>query len=105
MKKFAVVFIMAASLGFGEVWTGKLVDASCRASSEGTDSFTANCAVTTETHLFALELPGEKVLNLDAPGNEKAESAVKKIQKTGLRATVTGSLDGKFLKVTTIEVE
>jgi len=105
MKKFAVIFVMAAVFGFGETWTGKLVDASCRATTEGTDSFTASCAVTGETHLFALELPGAKVLNLDAAGNEKAANALKNTQKTDLRATVTGSLDGKFLKVESIEIQ
>jgi hypothetical protein len=105
MKKFAVIFVIAGVFGFGGTWSGKLVDASCKASTDGTDSFTASCTVTPETHLFAIELAGEKVLNLDAAGNEKAANAIKSVQKTHLRATVTGSLDGKFLKVESIEVQ
>lgn len=108
MKKLAsiaAVFLMASTFAFAETWTGKLVDASCKASREGDDSATAGCAATATTHLFAIELPDAKVLDLDAAGNEKASNAVKDTQKTNLHVTVTGSLDGQTVKVETIEID
>jgi hypothetical protein len=107
MKKFAsiaTIFALAAAFAFAESWTGRLVDAGCKANSQGTDS-TESCAATAATHLFAIELPDAKVLNLDAAGNEKAANAVKNDQKAYLRATVTGSLDGQMVKVESIEIQ
>jgi diaminopimelate decarboxylase len=109
MKKFAsiaTVLVMAAGFCLADTFTGKLVDAACKAGNQGKDvSAVANCAATADTHLFAIELPDAKILNLDSAGNEKATDAIKKSQKTALRATVTGSLDGQTLKVQTIELQ
>jgi hypothetical protein len=109
MKKFAsiaTVLVMAAAFCFADTFTGKLVDAACKASNQGKDvSAVANCAATADTHLFAIELPDTKILNLDAAGNEKATDAIKNSRKTDFRATVTGSLDGQTLKVQTIELQ
>jgi len=100
----ATVFVMVATFASAQTWTGRLVDAVCKASNEGQDSFTASCAATKETHLFAIELPDGKVLNLNAAGNEKASGAIKDLQKAELRATVSGSLEGQMVKVETIEI-
>jgi len=105
MRKLAsaAAFIAAASLGFAETWTGKLVDAVCKVSSESEAS--AICAATPATHLFAIELSDAKVLNLDAIGNEKAANAVKNIKKSNPRVIVTGSLEGLTVRVESIEVQ
>jgi hypothetical protein len=81
-----------------ETWTGKLVDAICKASSE------AGCPATSETHLFAIELPDSKVLILDARGNDKAAGAIHNAPKNEWHATVTGSREGQTVKVETIEL-
>jgi hypothetical protein len=102
MKTFAsiaMVFTLSATFARAETWTGKLVDATCKASSE------ARCPATSETHLFGIELPDSKVLILDARGNEKAAGAIKNAPKTDLSATVTGSLEGQTVKVETIELQ
>jgi len=99
------VFIAVSTFGFAETWTGKLVDAFCKASSETQDPSIAACAATTATHLFAIELSDSKVLSLDSLGNEKAASALKSVQKTNPRATVTGSLEGPMVRVETIEIQ
>jgi hypothetical protein len=101
MKKFAsiaMVFTLSATFVRAETWTGKLVDAICKASSE------AGCPATLETHLFAIELPDSKVLILDARGNEKAAGAIHNAPKSELHATVTGSREGQTVKVETIEL-
>jgi hypothetical protein len=106
MKRLASIsplFVMAAMFAFAGSWTGRLVDASCKVSNEGSDPALASCPVTTATNLFALELADAKVLILNAVGNEKA--AIKNTQKTDLHATVTGSLDGQMVKVEKIEVQ
>jgi hypothetical protein len=105
MRKLAstAVFLAAASLGFAETWTGKLVDAVCKVSSDAGAS--AVCAATPATHLFAIELSDTKVLSLDALGNEKAADAVKNIKKTNPRVIVTGSQEGLMVRVETIEVQ
>jgi hypothetical protein len=108
MKRFASIstlFVMAATFAFAGSWTGRLVDASCKVSNEGSDSSMASCPVTAATNLFAIELPDAKVLILDAAGSEKAADAMKHIQKTDLHATVTGSLDGQTVKVDKIEIQ
>ncbi len=99
------VFLMAATFCFADTFTGKLVDAACKVTNQGKDASAASCAATAETHLFAIELPDAKILNLDAAGNEKASDAIKSAQKTELRAKVTGSLDGETLKVESIELQ
>ena len=107
MKKFATIatlFVMTAAFAFAETWTGRLVDASCKATNAGKESV-ASCAATTATHLFAVQLADARVLNLDAAGNEKVADAVKNNQKTNLRATVTGSLEGQTVKVEKIEIQ
>jgi hypothetical protein len=108
MKKaasIAAVFVMTAAVGFAETWTGNLVDAFCRVASEGRDLSKTNCAATSATHLFAIELSDTKILNLDAAGNEKAANAVKNLRKANPRAIVTGSLQGMMVRVETIEIQ
>lgn len=100
----AACFVVPAGLAFAGSWTGKLVDASCKVSNQGTAT-AADCLATPATHLFALELPDAQVLNLDAAGNGKAADAVKNAQKSGLTAKITGSLDGQTIKVETIEFQ
>jgi len=99
MKTCIAILALAASLARAETWTGKLVDAACKASSE------ASCPADAATHLFGIELSDSKVLILDALGNEKAADATKNASKGDLRATVTGSLDGRKIKVETFELQ
>ncbi len=97
--KTCLAVLALTSLARAETWTGKLVDATCKASSE------ASCPPTAETHLFAIELSDSKILILDSRGNEKAADAIKDASKSDLRATVTGSLDGRKIKVETLELQ
>lgn len=108
MKRFASIatlFVMAATFVFADSWTGRLVDAACKVSNQGSDASMSSCPVTNATHLFAIELADAKVLILDAAGNEKAADAIKNTPKTDLHATVTGSLDGQTVKVEKIEIQ
>jgi hypothetical protein len=76
------------------------MDATCLASTEAQET----CAATSATNLFAIELPDYKVLTLNAKGSEKAALAVRKASRANLRVTVTGSLDGRTLKVVSLEI-
>lgn len=107
MKRFVwLLSLLTASAGvtLAESWTGRLVDAICKASSDG-ENPSWSCAATRTTHLYAIELPDSKVLNLDAVGNKKVSATLESIQKTDLRATVTGSLQGQTVKVESIEIQ
>lgn len=98
----ATIFVLGATFSLAGSWTGKLVDALCKASSEASK---ARCAASPATHLFAIELPDARILNLDASGNEKASNAIKTVRNADPRATVTGSLDGGTVKVEKIEIQ
>jgi hypothetical protein len=102
MNQLATLFVMSAAIAGS--WTGRLVDAACKVSSQG-DSSMASCPVTSATHLFAIELADAKVLIFDASGNEKAADAIKRTQKTDPPATVTGSLDGQMVRVERIDLQ
>jgi hypothetical protein len=105
LASIAMVFMLAATCGFAESFTGRLVDALCKAGARDKDSPSPNCAANRTTHLFAIELADTRVLDLDAAGNEKADDAIRNAQKTDLRATVTGALRGQTVKVVTIKVQ
>jgi hypothetical protein len=101
----AAVFTLVATSSRADTWTGKLVDASCKASDEARNQSEANCQATNSTHLFGIELADAKFLALDAVGNTKAANALQRIKKTDLRATVTGSREGQIVKVETLDIQ
>jgi hypothetical protein len=105
LASIAMVFMLAATCGLAESWTGRLVDALCKASARDIDSPSPGCAANKTTHLFAIELADASLLELDAAGNEKADDAIRNAQKTDLHVTVTGSLHGQTVKVATIKVQ
>ena len=102
--KFAALLGMAASFSMAGTWSGKLVDASCKARTEARDTGSQDCPADVKTHLFGIELANAEILILNAVGNEKSAKAVLDARKTDLRAVVTGTLDGRTLKVNTIEI-
>jgi hypothetical protein len=103
-KGLSVLFLGSA-LCLAETYSGRVVDAACkaRAAQPGTPQ-NSPCEPTASTVSFGIETQDGKVLNLDSTGNAKAAEAVKaNAGKTGLQATVTGSMDGQTLKVESID--
>lgn len=115
IAKVVTVICLGSVLCLAETWSGKVVDSACKDQSQGAPNAqpaqpgapSANaCEPTGTTTAFGIELSDGKVLKLDATGNAKAAEAVKSSNnKSGLTATVTGSLDGQTVKVESIDIK
>jgi hypothetical protein len=112
IAKIVTVVCLGSVLCLAETWSGKVVDAACKDQSRGAQPAqpgapAANaCEPTGTTTAFGIELSDGKVLKLDGTGNAKAAEAVKgSNNKSGLMATVTGSLDGQTVKVESIDIK
>ena len=96
---------------FAETFTGKLVDASCATQQQSVNG----CSPTSSTTHFAIHLPEGKTYRLNADGNAKASQALRSRAdrmadpsapqvSEGVKAQVTGTLEGDIIKVESIEV-
>jgi hypothetical protein len=114
-KALSVLFL-GSVLCLAETWSGKVVDAACKdqaaapapagQSAPPAGQVANACEPTASTVAFGIELSDGKVLKLDGAGNAKALEAVKtNAGKSPLQATVTGSLDGKTVKVESIDIK
>jgi hypothetical protein len=101
--KLGIGLCLTAVLGLADSFSGKLIDANCKAPADQKDSALSSCAPTRTTTVFAVQTPDGKTYKLDATGNSKAMAAIKEdAAKTNV--TVSGSLDGQTLKVESIEI-
>src|SRR5437764_10227513 len=120
ITKAVSVLFLGSVLCLAETWSGKVVDASCKdqaaapapaapaaESAQPAGHGAANaCEPTASTVSFGIETSDGKVLKLDSAGNTKAAEAMKtNAGKSGLQATVTGSLDGQTVKVESIDIK
>ena len=104
MSTSILVFAAAALLAAQETpnlnWSGLLLDDNCR-----TASSSARCDVNGDTRAFGIQTDDGKYFKLDIDGNNKARAALAAGKKTGeVKATVSGLLDGKTIKVATVQV-
>jgi hypothetical protein len=105
--KIGAILCLTAVLSFAESFSGKLIDANCKAPADQKDQkdsgALASCAPTRTTTVFSVQTSDGKTYRLDASGNSKAMAAMKQDpDKTNV--TVSGSLDGQTLKVESIEI-
>jgi hypothetical protein len=111
--KVVIVVCLGSALCLAETFSGKVVDSACKdQSSQGAQPAqpgarpTNACEPTASTTAFGIQLSDGKVLKLDGTGNAKAAEAVKSSNnKSGLQATVTGTLDGQTVKVESIDIK
>jgi hypothetical protein len=106
-------FLMLFSAAcFGETFTGKLVDAACARQQESVNG----CVPTSSTTSFAIAVANGKSYRLNDDGNAKASQALKSRADRmadpsapqlaeGVKARVTGTLEGDVIKVESIEVQ
>lgn len=96
----AAIAGLTAGLALAESWSGKLIDANCKASGSSSQSQneSATCAPTASTKVFAIQTPDGKVYRLDNSGNSKAEEMIKK-DPNRTNVTVNGTLEGQMVKV------
>jgi hypothetical protein len=100
--KVGAVMCLTAALGFAESYSGKLIDANCKAPAEEKGAL-SSCAPTKTTTVFAVQTPDGKTYRLDATGNSKAMASVKE-DPAKTNVTISGSLEGQTLKVESIEI-
>lgn len=96
-----------------ETFTGKLVDASCANEQQSVNG----CVPNSSTTHFAIAVAAGKVYRLNEDGNAKASQALKsradrmadpsspQLASDGVKARVTGTLEGGIIKVESIEVQ
>src|SRR5579863_4757907 len=102
--KLGIVLCLTAVLGLAESFSGKLIDANCKAPADQKDNGPlSSCAPTRTTTLFSVQTTDGKTYRLDATGNSKAMAAMKE-DSSKTNVTVSGSLDGQTLKVESIEI-
>ena len=113
IAKGVSVLCLGSVLCLAETYSGRVVDAACKAQAApaapgaqpGSQQANA-CEPSASTVSFGIEMQDGKVLKLDSAGNSKAAEAVKgNAGKTGLQATVTGSMEGQTLKVESIDIK
>lgn len=94
---------LLSTLALAETWSGTLVDVNCKAKDLATH--TKKCAVGCAKSGYGLMLSDGKFVKLDEEGNTKALAALKAYEKdTDLKATVSGTLDGDVIKVSSIDM-
>jgi hypothetical protein len=103
---------LGSSLCLAKTWTGKLVDAACKdqsatqgATPPSSGQMLPACEAGRATTSFGVELSDGRVLKLDGTGNTKAAELVRTNNKESMSVTVSGSLDGKTLKVESIDIQ
>lgn len=106
------VLALFSAVCFAETFTGKLIDASCADQQQSVNG----CVPTSSTTRFAIALPAGKTYRLNADGNAKASQALKSRAdrmadpsapqvSQGVKARVTGTLEGDIIKVESLEVQ
>lgn len=104
-----------AALGMADMFSGKLIDASCLDKPNPT---VASCQPSTTTNTFALvDNTSQKVYKLDEQGNAKAAAALKRRpdqpaadpstsgKADVVVAKITGTMNGGIVTVESIEVQ
>jgi hypothetical protein len=104
VTRFSVLLCLTAILGLAETFTGKLIDANCKASGDKTaqKSLASNCAPTKTTTAYAVLTMEGKIYRLDSSGNAKA-AAMMQSEPWKTSITVNGSLNGQTVKVESID--
>ena len=108
---FAAFLTVCSLLALAESWNGRLIDATCYDQQKNV----AACDATDSTAAFALETAGA-VYAFDQAGNAKAAEALKNRadrtkdpgaprESTKVMAKVSGTKEGKLLKIETVEVQ
>ena len=111
MNRLGMLLVLACAFAFGETWTGKLMDADCHSK----DAMSARNP-TAPTSSFLFQVSG-KGYTFDQEGNRKAAEAIRNSasgaersknpnEKGGgdMTATVSGTLRGQQIQVSTITV-
>ncbi len=111
MKSILIAALLTAAVGLADSWNGKLVDQSCMERQQSGGASTQPdqqnaCAPSRTTTVFGVEMADGRVLRLDSTGNAKAAEMMHNV--TGpkqVMVTVTGTQNGKTLRVETIEMQ
>lgn len=104
----AFVIAVSAVAAAEDTWKNvPVVDANCASKVKADpDKHDKACTLQCARSGFGILSADGRFLKFDAAGNEKWLAALKKSDKTDhLRATVTGTLEGETIKVTTLTMQ
>jgi VCBS repeat-containing protein len=118
MKKSIIAVVALAALAIAvalplfaadQTWSNvSLIDQKCstRFKPDTADTHTLSCAMACASSGFGILTSDGTFLMFDKDGSQKATNALKaSTQKDHIRATVTGALDGKTIKVSSIKLD
>ena len=98
------VILLGAGSAFAETWTGTLIDANCKGKDVATHART--CAISCAKGGYGIMLNDGKFVKFDESGNTKALAALKASTKDkDLKASVSGTLDGDVIQVTSVDLQ
>ena len=113
--KLQILLSLGAAFSYGEVWSAKVLDASCYDSRKATEhksseNLARKCAPTASTTDFAIQTSDGKVYKVNSSGSAEfakdiRDGVLKKDHDGDIHANVTGSREGETVNVTTINVE
>jgi hypothetical protein len=119
--RLGILLCLGAAVCLGESWSGKLVDAACADHLRGPlaadktpppshESIVSECPPTRSTTTFAIALQDGRVLRLDSTGNAKAADMLagaghRKSAGRGIDANVSGTLEGRTIRVESLDIE
>ena len=107
MKSIGTLFLCLASASFAASWTGSLIDANCHDRQQQDKNATTPCTVSQSTAAFALQTTDGKVFKLDASGNAKASTEIRKdaAKASASKVKVEGTAEGQMIKVDSIDFD
>lgn len=100
--KVAIITLATAGLGLADSWSGQLVAARCKHESYSAKAHSPEGCAPVETHVFGIETADGTVLRFDAAGNRMAAAALQEAPRRQ-NVTVSGSFDGRMLRVESLD--
>jgi hypothetical protein len=101
--KIGALALATAGFAAAENYSGQLVAARCTFESDGAKAHSPEgCSPNASTNVFGVRMPDGTVLRFDDAGNRQAAAALREDPRKQT-VTVSGSLEGRTLKVDSIE--
>lgn len=102
--KVAIITLATAGLGLADSWSGQLVAARCKHESYASKAHSPEGCAPTGTQVFGVETADGTVLRFDDAGNRMVAAALSEDRRKQ-NVVVSGSFDGRTLKVESIDLQ
>lgn len=98
-----IIAVVTGGFALAGTWSGELVSARCMQESYGAKANSPEgCSPTAGTNVFGVKTADGTVLRFDAAGNREAAAALREAPRKQ-NVTVSGALEGKTLKVESMQ--